>query len=376
MHPEFPLDERLIHLNHAGVAPWPQRTVEALQAFAEENMHWGSRHYVQWARREHELRELLRWLINANSPHDIALLKSTSEALSVVAYGIDWRAGENVVTAQQEFPSNRVVWESLQDRFGVETRLADLSGCEPPEDALFALVDEDTRLLAISSVQYATGLRMDLERIGEFCRERDILFCVDAIQSLGAVPFDVKSCGADFIAADGHKWMLGPEGIALFYCRPELRPTLRLNQYGWHMVEDHEDFDRMDWEAAHSARRFECGSPNTLGIYGLHASLSLIFDTGLDHISEMISRKISYLHENINEMGFESLTLQTPARRAGILTFRHPRLDSRALHHHLKEHDILCALRGGGVRFSPHFYTPDEDLERAIEALKEAVHRA
>jgi cysteine desulfurase/selenocysteine lyase len=221
-HPEFPQREDLIYLNHAAVSPWPLRTAETVKRFAEENVREGSRHYPEWLQVEQRLRERLARIINAQSADDIALLKNTSEALSVVAYGLDWRPGDNVVITNQEFPSNRIVWESLQ-RFGVELRAADLSHGETAEDAMMALADERTRLVAVSSVQYGTGLRMDLPRLGGFCRAHRILFCVDAIQSVGALRFDVQAMQADFVAADGHKWMLGPEGLALFYCRAELQ---------------------------------------------------------------------------------------------------------------------------------------------------------
>ncbi|MGZ8928743.1 MAG: aminotransferase class V-fold PLP-dependent enzyme, partial [Methylobacter sp.] len=207
-HPEFPLADKLIYLNHAAVGVWPKRTCTAVKRFAEENMRYGARNYPAWLHKEMELRRQFQALINAPSPDDIALVKNTSEALSFVAYGLDWRAGDNVVSSNEEFPSNRLPWQSLADR-GVEFRQADLAAAGSPEDALFALVDRRTRLLTISSIQFASGLRLDLDKIGAFCKQRNILFCVDAIQSLGAVQFDVQACGADFVMADGHKWMLG-----------------------------------------------------------------------------------------------------------------------------------------------------------------------
>ena len=207
MEQEFPIDDSIVYLNHAAVSPWPLRTGRAVERFARENTRFGAAHYPEWIKTERKLRRQLAWLINAPSPDDISLLKNTSEALSTVAYGIEWRAGDNVVTFQQEFPSNRIVWESLQ-RFGVETRLVDIQSGDCPEQALIERCDHRTRLISSSSVQYATGLRIDLERIGAHSRENGIMFCVDAIQSLGAIPFDVQHVQADFVVADGHKWML------------------------------------------------------------------------------------------------------------------------------------------------------------------------
>ncbi len=369
MHPEFPLSDQIFHLNHAGVAPWPRRTKQAITQFAEENMRVGSRHYSHWLEVETHLREQLHRLINAESPDDVALLKNTSEGLSIVAYGLAWQPGDNVVTARQEFPSNRIVWESLRDRFEVEVRLADLTASDPPEAALINCVDDRTRLLSVSSVQYATGLRMDLNGIHAACRAHNTLFCVDAIQSLGAEPFDVQACGADFAMADGHKWMLGPEGVALFYCRSKLREQLRLTQFGWHMVQDYSDFERIAWEPAHTARRFECGSPNNMGIHGLSASLSLIEEVGIARIHQDINNHISYLDERLDTWGAQIVTPRAPERRAGIITFRHPYKETDALFDALQAAGILCAKRGGGVRFSPHFYTPRASLDRALMAL-------
>jgi len=370
---EFPQRDDIIYLNHAGTAPWPRRTVEAVKRFAEENLVQGASQYPEWLRVESELRECLRQLINAPSTDDIALLKNTSEALSVVAYGLDWRDGDNVVISNQEFPSNRIVWESLA-RFGVEVRQADLYAAETPEDALLQLVDERTQLLSISSIQYASGLRMDLKRLGEFCRSNDVLFCVDAIQSIGAVCLDVQDIQADFVMADGHKWMLGPEGVAVFYCRTELRDGLRLNQYGWHMVENHHDFDAVRWEVARSARRFECGSPNMLGIHALYASLSLLQEIGMNSIERNIIKNTLYLSDLISSS--ERLELSTPVapdRFGGIVVFRDSRIDNALLFTHLRAKGVVCAQRGGGIRFSPHFYTPQENLARAMHHVFEST---
>ena len=370
---EFPLDPGLIYLNHAAVSPWPRRTAVAVQRFAEENMRQGARHYPRWLETEVHLREQCRSLLNAPSADDIALLKNTSEALSVVAHGLAWRAGDNVVISDQEFPSNRIVWQSLADE-GVETRYVDLTHGSSPEEALGACMDKRTRLLAISSVQYASGLRLDLDSLGELCRERGVLFCVDAIQSLGALPLDVQACGADFVMADGHKWLLGPEGCAVFYVRPQVRERLRLRQYGWHMVEDHLDFSRQNWQVAASARRFECGSPNMLGIHALSASLALLAEVGMEAVAARVLANSAYLMEALSALpDINILTPRQPGGYAGIVTFRHQRVDPADLHHRLLARNVICVQRGSGVRFSPHFYITRMQLEAAVAAVEEAV---
>lgn len=366
---EFQLDPELIHLNHAAVAPWPRRTVDAVTRFAHENLQRGSWRYPQWLQVEQTLRQQLAQLINAPSSDDIALVKNTSEALSFIAAGIDWHNGENIVSSNQEFPSNRIVWQSLAEK-GVELRQAELSAGASPEDALFALVDAKTRLLAISSVQYGTGLRMDLKRIGQFCREHHILFCVDAIQSVGAVQFDVQGINADFVAADGHKWMLGPEGLGFFYTHSKIRNSLKLTQYGWHMVEAIGDFDRTQWRPAESARRFECGSPNMLAIHALSASLSLLLEVGMATVENQVQANSRRLMEILQEIpAVELITPFAEGRYAGIVTFRVKGHESQALFDALQVQGIFCAHRAGGIRFSPHFYTLPQHLEATVNSL-------
>ena len=341
----FRLKEGLLYLNHAGVSPWPERTARAVQRFAEENMLQGSVDYLRWLGIEAGLRRKAKELINAPSADDIALLKNTSEALSVVAYGLDWKKGDTVVGSNQEFPSNRIVWESLALK-GVEFREADLRGAARPEDALFGQVDTRTRLISVSSVQFATGLRMDLPRIGAFCKEKGILFCVDAIQSIGAVRCDVQEMHADFVMADGHKWMLGPEGLALFYTSPAARDLLRLTQYGWHMVERAGDFDRREWSIEKSARRFECGSPNMLGIHALEASLSLLLEKGMEQVEREVIARSRYLIDRILSLPeLELLSPPEPGRYAGIVTFSHRSTDTDALYRHLTRNGVVCAPR-------------------------------
>ncbi|MDQ6999529.1 MAG: aminotransferase class V-fold PLP-dependent enzyme [Mariprofundus sp.] len=356
---EFPLRPGLVYLNHAAVGVWPRRTAEAVKAFAEENMCQGAADYPQWMKVERELRGRLKRLLAAESTDDIALVKNTSEALSLIAYGLDWQPGDNIVSSDQEFPSNRIVWESLQDK-GVELRLANISG-DDPEMALLSSCDERTRLLTISSVQYGTGLRMELNRLGRFCHDHGILFCVDAIQSLGALQFDVEACHADFVVADGHKWMLGPEGLAVFYSRPEARGQLKLLQYGWHMVERAGDFDAADWAPAVAARRFEPGSPNMLGIHALNASLSLFEEIGMETVEALLLDRTGTLMRWVEDNpDLELITPVQSGRYAGIITFRHCQLDPAGhagLYRRLMEAGIVCASRAGGIRLSPHFYT-------------------
>ena len=369
----FQLDEHIIHLNHAAVAPWPVVTRDAVIAFANENMTIGSRHYDLWMKTEQQLKQRLLQLINAETTDEIAILKNTSEGLSLIAQGLSFSEGENIVIPAQEFPSNKVVWQALQTQ-GVEVREVDIQDADDPEQALLDAMDKHTRLLSCSSVQFARGLRLDLAVIGQACKQNATLFCVDAIQSLGAIEFDVQACHADFVVADGHKWMCAPEGTALFYCRKEIQPSLQLRQYGWHMLKDAFDFTHRHSgiQIADNAQRFESGSPNMMGIAALNASLGLLIDIGLEKIQSQVLQNSAYLFDRLWALpGIKILTPTTENRYAGIVTFKNERLDNVMLYEHLQASNVLCAFRGDGIRFSPHFHTPVDIMDRALNIVSD-----
>ena len=365
---EFPQIVGLRYLNHAAVAPWPRRAASAVSAFAEQNATLGARDYPQWLTIERSLRQRLTRLLNAPSSADVALVKNTSEALSFVAFGLDWKSGDRIVISDEEFPSNRVVWEALQP-FGVEVVQVSLKGADPEGD-LLAACGPRVRLMAISAVQYASGLRLDLPRLGAGCRSKGVLLCVDAIQQLGAQPFDVQASDCAFAMADGHKWLLGPEGLGVFYCRSDLREQLALHEYGWHMLEHAGDYDRREWQPARSARRFECGSPNMLGAMALEASLSLLEEVGMAQVAALIEARVLQLQEGLQRIaGVQLHSPLNPARRAGILTFSWDGWDNQALFARLRERQVICAQRGKGIRLSPHFYTEPAVIEQTLAVL-------
>jgi cysteine desulfurase/selenocysteine lyase len=321
---------------------------------------------MEWLETENRLRTWVKTLLNAPGEEDIAFLKNTSEGLSVVAHGFPWQSGDNVIISDEEFPSNRIVWESL-GRYGVSVKQVSLAAAETAEDALLAAIDTNTRMVAISAVQYASGLRMDLERLGKACHEHGIALCVDAIQALGAIEQDVQRMHIDFLVADAHKWLLGPEGIAVFYCSSGWRERLQLHQYGWHMIEDHFNFDTKTWEPARSARRFECGSNNMLGIKALSASVSLLRQIGMAQVEQRVVDNAQAVIAAISDYdSLELITDPSPDRIAGIVTFRHKAEPAERLHERLKNYGIVCAMRGGGIRFSAHCYNSREKITKAV----------
>lgn len=370
---DFSIDKNTCYLNHAAVSPWPDATAARIKSFADENRQYGAMQYPEWLKVEQGLRDKIRRLLNAPAADDIALVKNTSEALSMVAYGLEWQRGDNIVIAQQEFPSNRIVWQSL-NRFGVKTKLVDLYRAASPEEALINAMDSNTRLLSVSSVQYGSGLRMDLKRLGQACKAREILFCIDAIQSLGALALDVQDVSADFVMADGHKWLASPEGLGLFYCHQSHRKRLKLIQFGWHMVEQYMDYDSLEWMPAETARRFECGSPNMLGIHALDSSLELLLNRQIEQIEQRVIANSRYLLERLTAIsGIEIVSDIRAGRLSGIVAFRHADKPSGQIYRELMQHCVICALREGNIRFSPHYYTSTEVLDRSIELLKQIL---
>lgn len=371
---EFPQQAGLCYLNHAAVSPWPQRAATALAAFAQENVVTGAFHYPRWLQIQKTLRERLARLVGATTTEEIALVKNTSEGLSLVAFGLDWREGDEIIISNQEFPSNRVVWQALESRFGVIVKQVDLASASTPELALLGAVNGRTRLLSISSVQYGSGLQVNTHTLGTTLRAKGVLFCVDAIQSLGARAFSVQEDCIDFLVADGHKWMMGPEGLGVFYIRQALIPQLKLHQYGWHMLAQRGNYDIADNTPATNATRFECGSPNLLGIVTLEQSLALLEAIGFDQIEARLHYNINYLKSILDTIPQVSILSDlSEGRSLGILTFSWDGIPSASLWQRLMKAEVVCASRGGGVRFSPHFYTSHNTLDIACNRLISCV---
>ncbi|UTW49910.1 aminotransferase class V-fold PLP-dependent enzyme [Bacterioplanoides sp. SCSIO 12839] len=367
---EFPVNDECMYLNHAAVAPWPESARKAVANFAAENVAMGASHYPEWMQVEKSLKRNLEQLIDAPKG-SVALVKNTSEALSFVAYGLEWQAGDVVVISDQEFPSNRIVWESLQNQ-GVKVVEVALPYSDP-EAELLAAIAQKPKLVSISAVQYASGLRLDINRIGQACRDNGVLFCIDAIQAVGAQAFSVQENLCDFAMADGHKWMLGPEGLGLFYVRAEIMDQLQVREFGWHMVEDMGNYNAREWQLASDARRFECGSPNLLASYALEASTGLLLKAGLPQVEYAISERVQYLKQGLAELEANFVNPLLDERPSGILTFHFWGADSQKLYQALMKTGVICANRGGGVRFSPHFHTTQDALDDALEAVEEML---
>jgi selenocysteine lyase/cysteine desulfurase len=264
-----------------------------------------------------------------------------------------------------EFPSNWTPWKRLEER-GVAVRVAD----RPTLDAIVPHVDWRTRVVTVSSVAFHNGFVAELDAIGGFCAARDILFCVDAIQSVGVLPIDVRKSQISFLAADGHKWMCAPEGAALFYAAAERRELLRVIENGWTNIERHGKFIGCGTELLADARRFEAGSLNTNGIYGLRAAIDLLHEIGMGEISRRALAVAKLLAEGLESIGWR---IESPKPIASpIVGATPPDVEKSVLwwHRKLEEANIVTAPREGMIRFSPHFYNDATEVERTIEVLR------
>lgn len=371
---EFPILDRWAFFNHAGVTPLPQRSAAAIVKFAGQATEDA---YLKggWYRQIEELRGSAAMLINA-APGEIALVKNTSEGLSIVAGGMDWREGDRIVTTAAEYPSNVYPWIDLQQRKSVELiRVEEMDGEDgvrqvPLERILAAADHPRTRLITLSHVEYGSGQRHDLATVGRFCRERDIRFCVDAIQSMGVLPVDVQAMQIDYLSADGHKWMLGPEGAGVFFCRKDLIAQTHPILIGWNSVERAQDYDHIDFTLRSDAARFECGTHNVPGLLGLKASIDLIASVGIDQIWQRVRALTDELAGGLRERGFVVASPRRGDQTSGIVSFTRSGLDAAAVARKLKKkHRTELAVRAGRLRCSPHFYNTPEQIRQLLDLM-------
>ncbi|MYK17180.1 aminotransferase class V-fold PLP-dependent enzyme [Candidatus Poribacteria bacterium] len=365
---EFPVTETYIYMNHAGVAPLSRRVQAAMADFLEDATVNGAVNAKLWEAEAEICRGAAAQLLNANTT-EIAFMKNTTQGILVAANGIDWQAGDNVVTTAVEFPANVYPWWSLKERYGVQTRMIpERAGRIQVEDVASA-IDERTRVVTISHVEFASGFRNDIQTLGEICRERDIWFVVDAIQSLGAIEVNVKSCNIDILAADGHKWLLAPEGAAIFYCANEKRERLINTNVGWASVVNPRHFLNYDLTQKPDATRFEEGSYNSVGLYGLRAAIELLLEIGISTIEGHLLELTGHLIAGLEAKGYRVITPRADSERAGIVIFDSNRLTPTEIYNILLAENIVTAERGTGVRVSPHFYNTTSEIERLLEVL-------
>ncbi len=368
---EFPVTREKVFLAHAAVCALPRRVTEAMRDQAAR-AGLGDQEESFPAAQFHRARELAARLIGAQ-PDEIALVGPTSLALSYVAGGLPFRKGDNILVYFDDYPSNVYPWMALAEK-GVEVRLLNVReyGRIRPIDVA-GQIDEQTKLVALASCHFVTGWRLELEAIGKILYDRNILFCVDGIQTLGAFPTGGKS--VSFLAADAHKWLLGPCGAGIFFVRKSLQDKLRPLVHGWHNVRCPGFVAQEQMVYLPDARRYEAGSANIAGLAGMLAGMELLLEVGVENIAAELLRKRAWLVPALRERGFTVLQSEAPAANAsGIITFYRPDADMAELHKKLMAAGVQTSLRtdrGGRhyIRISPHFYNTDAELHRLLEAL-------
>ncbi|MGQ9917871.1 MAG: aminotransferase class V-fold PLP-dependent enzyme [Bryobacteraceae bacterium] len=361
---EFPVTQNLVYMNHAAVAPLPRRSAQAMQRMAQDAMDYGALHYSEWMDAVDGVKRAAARLLNAD-PFEIATVKNTSEGIATVALGLDWRAGDKIIAFREEFPANFYIWKKLEQWKGV--RIEWLSCTAPLEQIDRAA--RGARLLSISFVQYLSGYRANLEAIGEICHRHGVFFFVDAIQGLGAFPLDVRKARIHALAADGHKWLLGPEGCGILYVQRDCQDSIEPVEFGWTNVAAWQDYASRDMTLRPDAGRYEPGTLNVIGCFGLRASLELLLEVGIDSIAFHVQSLGDLLAQWAMEKGYQILAERTPETGSGIVSIRKDGIDARWLWSRLRDSGVVAAPRQGWLRLSPHFYLSPDDAARVAELL-------
>ena len=367
---EFPVTRNRAFFGHAGVCPLPRRVAQAVNDCATEATLGDQEAFVM--HRLDDARKAGSQLLNCQ-PEEVAIVGPTSLALSFVAAGLTFRRGDNILIYHDDYPSNVYPWMAMADR-GIQVRLINTRGLGVirPVDVM-GQVDENTKLVALASCHFISGYRLDYQAIGKYLHERNILFCLDAIQTIGAFPMDVKY--VDFLAADAHKWLLGPCGAGLFYVRRELQAKLNPPIYGWHNVKSPNFVAQDKIEFRSGAKKFEAGTHNLLGLIGLLSSMELALEIGVENIARELLRKRTWLVPALQAKGYTVLNAEPKMENAsGITSFFAPDKNLTELHQKLEAAGVIASLRTDRkgqhyIRFSPHFYNTDAELHRALELL-------
>jgi selenocysteine lyase/cysteine desulfurase len=369
---QMPVAKKWAYFDHACVAPIPQVAADAIAKWAHESLLEGDVVWKRWESQHENLRHLTAQVINA-APQEIALVPNTTFGINLVADGFPWVAGDNVVLPAHEFPSNVYPWMALAER-GVELRIVDLDGHAVTPQRIADACDDRTRIVSSSWIGYASGYRIDPAEIAQVAHDHDALFFLDAIQGLGVHALDVQAAGVDFLAADGHKWLLGPEGAGVFYCRRDLLEMLRPMNVGWNSVKQGNDFSRVDLDVRDSANRYEGGTQNMVGFIGLNASLQLLMDFGLSSNQSPIAEKVLAYSDEVcaalESAGAIVLSDRGHDTRSGIISFDIPGRTSDQVKSELLGKGVVVSQRAGRLRVSAHCYNDDNDLDRLVEAVR------
>ncbi|HEX3280176.1 MAG TPA: aminotransferase class V-fold PLP-dependent enzyme [Pyrinomonadaceae bacterium] len=365
----FPVTGRVNYLNHAAVSAPPAATIAAIQSQLKDVSENGSINFRSWLATKERTRTLLATMLGAR-PDQVAFMRNTSDGLSTVANGLRWQPGDNLVTFRNEFPSNIYPWLRLRDALGVEVRMAEERDGRIDLDDLVELIDAKTRLVAISHVQYASGFRADLERLGRAARAVDALLVVDVIQALGVVPIDVQAQLVDVAAGACHKWLLTPEGVGFLYLSERARERIQPTLVGWISVPDPDDYANFDQGWNHGTLAWETGTGPMSLIHGLEQSLKILSETRINRIQAHLEALTDYLCERLASKPYRIVSSRQRGEKSQIVCIQHTGgLSAMNLYAHLKERGIITAPRGDRLRISPHLYNTAEEIGSLVDSL-------
>jgi selenocysteine lyase/cysteine desulfurase len=364
---QMPVAKRWAYLDHAAVAPLSGGAMEALSRWARDAGENGSANYPAWNKQIADLRRLSAAMISAEL-EEIAFVENTTAGVNFVAEGFPWQPGDNVVTREDEFPANQYPWLHLAD-WGVETRRIPLDRGRLSLDRLAEAIDGRTRIVTLSWVAFSNGWRHELDEIVKLVHDRGALVFLDAIQGLGVFPLDVKKTPIDFLAADGHKWLLGPEGAGVFYIRREHLKLLRPVGVGWNSVKNEHDFHKIVYDLKDNAERYEGGSQNVAGLLALRASLELLARFPVEAIARRVFEITDYACRRLESIGAVVLSDRSEEHKSGIVSFEFPGRDPNEIRRQCFAKEIILSCRANRLRISPHAYNDESDIDRMIEAM-------
>ena len=365
----FPVTARYNYLNHAAVSAPPTPTINAIQKYLADVSENGSINFKDWLATKERARRLLAELLGAR-PEQVAFMRNTSDGLSTVANGLKWRAGDNLVTFRNEFPSNIYPWLRLREAFGVEVRMCEERDGRIDLDELIGLIDSQTRVVAISHVQYASGFRADLQRLGQAARAHDALLVIDVIQALGVLPLDVESELVDVAAGACHKWLLTPEGVGYLYLSDRARSRIQPTLVGWVSVPNPDDYNNFEQGWNEGTLAWETGTGPTGLIHGLEESLKLLAQVGIKNIKDHLERLTDHLCDRLQDSAYEVVSSRRPEEKSQTVCIRsRSGLTPMNVYAHLMKQNIVTAPRGDRLRISPHLYNTPSEIDHLIEAL-------
>lgn len=357
------------YLNSAAVSPMPATAVKAVISQLMDVAGGGMLGYQHWVNTKNRARGLVAGLMNVRD-EQVAFTRNTSDGFSSIAAGLDWKQGDNIVSFEAEFPANFYPWRRVRDEFGVELRLCPEREGRIDMDEFISLIDSNTKVVAISAVQYASGFRADLERIGRAAREADALFCVDIIQGLGAMEFNLPAQFVDAACAASHKWLCAPEGCGIIYLSDRARERIKPTLVGWISVEEPWNFADREQSFKSTALAWESGTGPSALFYGLEQSLKLLINTGIGNIESYLSDLSDQLCDAVAGKNYAIVSSRAPSEKSAIVCIKSGNgLSPNQIASQLERKKIIVSPRGDRLRIAPHFYNNSADIDRLIEAL-------